>query len=159
MMIDAGEITPERRRAIPSATRSSAAWAASCRRRSPSGASSRCETGDAIVLSTDGFWAQIPPTPRQHAAQADAGRAHAGPPRRGAPPRARRIDNLSVVAMTWENQDDARVADTQSMETRIRHLVQHHAAARAPGTVDDVTEEDIERAISEIQDAIRKVPR
>ena len=28
-----------------------------------------------------------------------------------------------------------------------------------PGPVDDVTDEDIERAIAEIQDAIRKVPR
>jgi outer membrane receptor for ferrienterochelin and colicin len=31
--------------------------------------------------------------------------------------------------------------------------------SKAPATAEDVTDEDIERAIAEIQDAIRKVPR
>ena len=64
-------------------------------------------------------------------------------------------DNLTVVAMTWENQDDPRVADTASARRRgIRHLDQHHrnSTLRRPG--EDVTDDDIERAIAEIQNAI-----
>ncbi len=70
-------------------------------------------------------------------------------------------DNLSVVAMTWENQDDPSVADTQSMDDeQFAHLHQHHAAAgHRRARRDDVTDEDIERAIAEIQNAIKKVPR
>ena len=62
--------------------------------------------------------------------------------------------------MTWENQDDARVADTADARRRaVRHLDQHHAEARRPRRpADDVTEDDIERAIAEIQSAIKKVP-
>ena len=78
----------------------------------------RLETGDTVLLSTDGFWAQIPANIlAQHADQADGDGAHAGAarPRRSAAPQGE-SDNVSVVAMTWENQDDARVADTQTLD-------------------------------------------
>jgi hypothetical protein len=68
-------------------------------------------------------------------------------------------DNLSVVAMTWESQDDARVADTQSMDTEFTSSTNTTESLATREPVDDVTDEDIERAINEIQDAIRKVPR
>jgi hypothetical protein len=70
-------------------------------------------------------------------------------------------DNLSVVAMTWENQDDLRVADTQSLDDEqfatSTNTTQQLNADGVPA--DDVTDEDIERAIAEIQNAIKKVPR
>jgi hypothetical protein len=70
-------------------------------------------------------------------------------------------DNLSVVAMTWENQDDLRVADTQSLDDEqfatSTNTTQQLDADGVPS--DDVTDEDIERAIAEIQNAIKKVPR
>src|SRR5260221_364652 len=58
-------------------------------------------------------------------------------------------DNITVVAMTWENQDDARVADTASLDqeefaTSSNTTEQMDFA----GTTDDVTDEDIERAIN-----------
>jgi hypothetical protein len=60
--------------------------------------------------------------------------------------------------MTWESQEDARIADTQSMDTEFTSS-SNTEQLESKGPVDDVTDEDIERAFNEIQDAIRKVPR
>ena len=68
-------------------------------------------------------------------------------------------DNLSVVAMTWEAQDDPNAADTTSLDNEQFATSSNTEQLDAPDAADDVTEEDIERAIAEIQDAIRKVPR
>ena len=69
-------------------------------------------------------------------------------------------DNLTVVAMTWENQEDARFADTQNMEEDFASSSNTTEQLATPGAaIEDVTEDDIERAIAEIQNAIRKVPR
>jgi serine/threonine protein phosphatase PrpC len=116
--------------------------------------------GDTILLSTDGFWSQVPPPiiasllRKQDIVRLLPGlldEAHR---------RARgESDNLSVVAMTWEAQDDPRFADTEQMDdAQFRSSVATVELA-APGGVDDVTEDEIERAIAEIQSAIRKVPR
>jgi hypothetical protein len=71
-------------------------------------------------------------------------------------------DNLSVVAMTWENQDDPRLPDTQSMDDQqfatSTNTTEQLGGGGAPAG-EDVTDEDIERAIAEIQDAIKRVPR
>ena len=116
--------------------------------------------GDTIVLSTDGFWAQIQPAimgtmlKKQTIIELFPGlltEAH----RRA----AGESDNLSVVAMTWEAQDDPNAADTTQLEME-QFATATNTEALDPGKpADDVTEEDIERAIAEIQDAIRKVPR
>jgi serine/threonine protein phosphatase PrpC len=116
--------------------------------------------GDTIVLSTDGFWAQIQPAimgtmlKKQTIIELFPGlltEAH----RRA----AGESDNLSVVAMTWEAQDDPNAADTTQLEME-QFATATNTEALDPGKpADDVTEEDIERAIAEIQDAIKKVPR
>ena len=69
----------------------------------------------------------------------------------------RRCDNLSVVAMTWGEDEGAAAADDPRTVP---------AQGGAPTDVQDftatdpdflrMTDEDIERAIEEIQDAIRK---
>jgi hypothetical protein len=52
------------------------------------------------------------------------------------------------------------VADTQQMDEDFTSSSNTTEQLNAPGIVEeDVTEEEIERAITEIQDAIRKVPR
>ena len=116
--------------------------------------------GDTILLSTDGFWAQIPPAliggmlRKQSVVEIFPGllsEAH----RRA----SGESDNLSVVAMTWEAQDDPHVADTTSLDNEQFATSSNTEQLDAPDAADDVTEEDIERAIAEIQDAIRKVPR
>jgi len=116
--------------------------------------------GDTIVLSTDGFWAQIQPAimgtmlRKQTIIELFPGlltEAH----RRA----AGESDNLSVVAMTWEAQDDPNAADTTQLEMEQFATATNTEALDAVKPADDVTEEDIERAIAEIQDAIKKVPR
>jgi len=118
------------------------------------------ETGDTILLSTDGFWSQIPPPliasllRKQGVVDLLPGLLTEAHRRAGG-----QSDNLSVVAMTWEAQDDPTFADTQSMDgeqftTSSNTMELDHAIPQ-----EDVTDEEIEKAIAEIQDAIRKVPR
>jgi len=119
-------------------------------------------SGDTIILSTDGFWANIPATlmapmlRKQTVVELMPGMMDEAHRRANG-----ESDNISVVAMTWENQDDAKVADTQMLGeeqfTSSTNTTQTLDDGKPPA--DDVTEEDIERAIAEIQDAIRKVPR
>jgi PPM family protein phosphatase len=118
------------------------------------------QTGDTIVLSSDGFWSQIPPPlvgsmlRKQSVVDlfpgllTEAQRRAAG-----------ESDNLSVVAMTWEAQDDPRASDTTSLSQEQFATSTNTEQLDAGRPPDDVTEEDIERAIAEIQNAIRKVPR
>ena len=118
------------------------------------------QTGDTIVLSTDGFWAQIPPPligtmlRRQGVMDIFPGLLTEAHRRAGG-----ESDNLSVVAMTWETQDDPAAADTQALEVEQFATSTNTEQLDMGRPLDDVTEEDIERAIAEIQDAIRKVPR
>jgi PPM family protein phosphatase len=119
-------------------------------------------SGDTIILSTDGFWANIPAAlmapmlRKQTVVELMPGMMDEAHRRANG-----ESDNISVVAMTWENQDDAKVADTQMLGeeqfTSSTNTTQTLDDGKPPA--DDVTEEDIERAIAEIQDAIRKVPR
>jgi serine/threonine protein phosphatase PrpC len=160
MMIDAGEITPEMAARHPERNKIFSCLGGVV---PPQIASSRelpLETGDTILISTDGFWAQIPGNilgnmlRKQSLVDLLPGlltEAHR---------RAKgESDNLSVVAMTWESQDDARVEDTQSMDTEFTSSTNTTESLDTKEVVDDVTDEDIERAINEIQNAIRKVPR
>lgn len=161
MMIDSGEITPEMAARHPERNKIFSCLGGVVPPQISTSREFPLETGDCIILSTDGFWAQIAPgiigrmLARQALVELMPGlmsEAHR---------RARgESDNLSVVAMTWENQDDLRVADTTQMEEDFASSSNTTQQLDAPGDVEvDVTEEDIERAISEIQDAIRKVPR
>lgn len=118
------------------------------------------EVGDTIVLSTDGFWSQIPASMiatllrKQDVVGLLPGlltEAH----RRA----AGESDNLSVVAMTWEAQDDARFADTQSLDGEQFTTSSNTMELDRPHAHEDVTEEEIEKAIAEIQNAIKRVPR
>jgi PPM family protein phosphatase len=118
------------------------------------------QTGDTIILSTDGFWSQIPAAliatllKKQDIVGLLPGllteaqkRAQGG------------SDNLSVVAMTWEAQDDPGHADTEQMETEQFTTSSNTMETGRHIPTEDVTDEEIEKAIAEIQDAIKKVPR
>jgi serine/threonine protein phosphatase PrpC len=119
------------------------------------------EVGDTIMLSTDGFWSQIPAsilgTMLRKQGLVDLMPGLIGEAHR----RARgESDNVTVVAMTWENQEDPNIADTQSLDDEQFASSSNTTQQLGPaGPVEDVTDEDIERAIEEIQNAIRKVPR
>jgi len=159
MMIDAGEITAEMAARHPERNKIFSCLGGVVPPQIASGREFPLETGDTILLSTDGFWAQIPGNilgnmlRKQSLVDLLPGlltEAHR---------RAKgESDNLSVVAMTWESQEDAHVADTQSMDTEFTSST-NTESLESKEVDDDVTDEDIERAINEIQDAIRKVPR
>ena len=120
----------------------------------------RLQTGDTILLSTDGFWSQIPPAliatllRKQDIMGLLPGlltEAHK---------RAKgESDNLSIVAMTWEAQDDPRHADTEQMDNEQFTTSSNTQDLDRPVAGEDVTDEEIEKAIAEIQNAIKKVPR
>ena len=120
----------------------------------------RLEVGDTILLSTDGFWAQIPTNSLAQMLTKQAVTSLLPGLLTEAHRRAQgESDNITVVAMTWENQDDDRVADTQTLDEE--EFATSNTTQPLPGRepTDDVTDDDIERAIAEIQSAIKKVPR
>jgi serine/threonine protein phosphatase PrpC len=121
----------------------------------------RMEVGDTVMLSTDGFWAQIPASiVAQMLAKQTVSALFPGLLAEAHRRAAGESDNITVVAMTWEKQDDPRVSDTQMLDEQefstSTNTTQPLDGARPN---DDVTEDDIERAIAEIQNAIKKVPR
>ncbi|HEX4332206.1 MAG TPA: protein phosphatase 2C domain-containing protein [Usitatibacter sp.] len=161
MMIDAGEITPEAAARHPERNKIFSCLGGVVPPQIASGREFPLVTGDTVMLSTDGFWGQIPGNilggviQKQPVVEVMPGLLEE------AQRRARgESDNLSVVAMTWESQDDAGVADTQQLGVGFTTSSNTTEQLEGKGGADaDVTEEDIERAINEIQDAIRRVPR
>ena len=161
MLIDSGELTPEAAARHPERNKIFSCLGGVVPPQISTGREFPLETGDTLVLSTDGFWAQIPGSilgsvlMKQPVVEVMPGLLEE------AQRRARgESDNLSVVAMTWESQDDAGVADTQQLEVGFTTSSNTTEQLEGKGDADaDVTEEDIERAINEIQDAIRRVPR
>jgi PPM family protein phosphatase len=160
-MIDAGEITAEAATRHPDRNKIFSCLGGVVPPMIDAGRDLALETGDTILLSTDGFWAHIPASiiasmlRKQTVVEllpgllAEAKRRASG-----------ESDNLSLVAMTWENQDDPSVADTQSLDDeQFATSTNTTEQLGAGAATDDVTDEDIERAIAEIQSAIRKVPR
>lgn len=118
------------------------------------------QTGDTILLSSDGFWSQIPAAliasllRKQDVVGLLPGLLTEAHKRA-----AGESDNLSVVAMTWEAQDDPRHADTELMDSEQFTTSSNTMELDRPVATDDVTDEEIEKAIAEIQTAIKKVPR
>ena len=164
-MIDAGTLTPEAATRHPDRNKIFSCLGGVVPPHIDMGRQFRLEVGDTILLSTDGFWAQIPPallgsmlrkqpiTMLLPGLMDEAQRRAQG-----------ESDNVSVVAMTWENQEDDSVADTGSLEeeqfaTSTSTNTTQQLDRGGSTTLDDVTDDDIERAIAEIQSAIRKVPR
>jgi serine/threonine protein phosphatase PrpC len=161
-LIDSGELTPEQAARHPDRNKIFSCLGGVVPPQISQGRELRLEVGDTILLSTDGFWAQIPApligsmlrkqdiTALLPALLGEAQRRASG-----------ESDNLSVVAMTWESQEDPAGVDTQSLETEeFTSSTNTTESLDTPQTaLDDVTDDDIERAIAEIQNAIKKVPR
>jgi len=161
-MIDAGAITAEAAARHPDRNKIFSCLGGVVPPVIDTGQNVQLEIGDTLMLSTDGFWSQIPAsilgTMLKKGTVMDLMPGLLVEAQRRAQGES---DNLSVVAMTWENQDDLRVADTQSLDDEqfatSTNTTQQLNADGLPS--DDVTDEDIERAIAEIQNAIKKVPR
>jgi serine/threonine protein phosphatase PrpC len=161
-MIDSGQITAEQAAKHPDRNKIFSCLGGVVPPHIDVGREAKLETGDTIMLSTDGFWAQIPPnilgsmltkqtvTALMPGLLVEAQRRAQG-----------ESDNVTVVAMTWENQEDPHVADTASLDDEeFATSTNTTENLNIPGgPVEDVTDDDIERAIAEIQNAIKKVPR
>jgi serine/threonine protein phosphatase PrpC len=160
-MIDAGEITAEAATRHPDRNKIYSCLGGVVPPMIDTGRDFALEVGDTIMLSTDGFWAQIPAVLLGNMLRKQTVVAVMPGLLAEAERRAQgESDNLTVVAMTWENQDDPNVADTESMD--YEQFATSTNTTQQLGTdvpADDVTDEDIERAIAEIQNAIKKVPR
>ncbi len=125
------------------------------------------ETGDVLVLCTDGIWSVLPAdilaVSLKTADPADAvpillGQAEA----RGGP----HADNLSMIAVRWgDTYGDDRGSGSGrgliSTRTMPRDTVTKRIDefGRQPGGKTDLTEEEIELAIEEIRSAIQKYSR
>ncbi len=115
---------------------------------------------DTFLLSSDGFWAQVEV---EEIIQACAGRTimEAMPElmllaaeRGGAT-----ADNTTVIAMTWEQRDPTTFTSTISTATMPPGSVSSQLSVSLGdrrGGVEDVSDEEIEKAIAEIQDAIKR---
>ena len=161
-MIEAGQLTAEQAARHPDRNKIFSCLGGVVPPQIDLGRELRLEAGDTVLLSTDGFWAQIPAsivgtmllkqsvTSLMPGLLAEAERRAQG-----------ESDNVSVVAMTWENQEDDNVSDTRVLDNEefatSTNTTQPLDSRGLPP--DEVTDDDIERAIAEIQNAIRKVPR
>jgi serine/threonine protein phosphatase PrpC len=160
-LIDSGEITAEAAARHPDRNKVFSCLGGVVPPMIDTGRDVALEVGDTVLISTDGFWSQIPGNILSSMLRKQAVVDLLPGLLTEAQRRANgESDNLSVVAMTWENQDDPRLPDTLSMEEDFAtstNTTQQLDVAGAP--IEDVTDEDIERAIAEIQNAIKKVPR
>jgi serine/threonine protein phosphatase PrpC len=120
------------------------------------------EVGDTLLLSTDGFWAQVPSASIATRLQGENILKLMPVLLQEAEDRAgSEADNLSVVAVTWERQDEDEITtqtgtSTVPMEGFRTHTNMGQGDSAPPEVVSD---EEIERAIAEIQDAIKKVSK
>ena len=158
-MIDAGSLTPEAAAVHPDRNKIYSCLGGVVPPLIGVGKELELKTGDTIVISTDGFWAQIPASliasllRKQDIVGLLPGLITEAYRRAGGD-----SDNISVVGMTWESQEDDNSADTEIMDTQFT-TSSNTMELGTPTVTDDVTEEDIEKAIAEIQDAIKKAPR
>jgi PPM family protein phosphatase len=117
--------------------------------------------GDTIMLSTDGFWAPL--NVNMIAAQLERQDILMLVPQLMA--EAMQItgaesDNLSAISFTWERQDEDNPASTITMTSPSRGFTtQFNTTQLVSAAKDDISDADIEKAIAEIQNAIKKVSK
>ena len=113
--------------------------------------------GDTFVLSSDGFWGELGVDEISHAClgrtvmEAMHGLIKQAASRGGAT-----ADNVSVVAMAWEQREGSTSISTISTATMPLGSFSTQMGASVEDHREDVTDVEIEQAISEIQDAIKR---
>lgn len=117
--------------------------------------------GDILLLCTDGVWG---PLTRE---QLIGGLSH-GPLSLTVPQLMDRAetaggtycDNLSLIAMSWEEADAPEVVSTQTLALdHFTTQMEGFGKSRLPPGAANLSDEEIERAISEINSAIKKFSR
>ena len=121
--------------------------------------------GDTIMLSSDGFWAHLPEEElggaiaKQSIVDCLPSLMQVAEKRGG-----KKADNLTVVAMTWENEsateaDNGKKIITDGMAHNIFTTEMGASLNDKQSQYDDVTEDEIDKAIAEIQSTIKKFSR
>ena len=121
------------------------------------------KVGDSLLLSTDGFWGPLD-------ADAIASRLQHEAILTLVPTlleEAEKIagaesDNLSVIGLTWERQEEEEpISSTITMTMPMEGFTTSsmNSAQEMSAFKDDISDEEIQRAISEIQEAIKKAPK
>ncbi len=125
----------------------------------------RIQVADTIILSTDGFWAHAPDEEigaaimKHSIVDALPGLMRQAETRGG-----KKADNLTVVAMTWENAvateaDNGKKITTDTLPNGFFTTEIGASLNDKQSSYEDVTEEEIDRAIAEIQSTIKKFSR
>jgi PPM family protein phosphatase len=120
------------------------------------------KVGDTILMSTDGFWGPLSADfiaaklQREDIVSLMPKLMEEAERKAGVD-----SDNLSVIGLTWEHQDDeeppSTVTITEPIEgftTSSLNTTQNFSAAK-----DEISDEEIQKAIDEIQNAIKKVSK
>ena len=120
------------------------------------------KVGDTILLSTDGFWGPL---------SADAVAARIGqeslleatPTLMNEAQRkaGAESDNLSVIGLSWEIQEDEEPDGTVTVTEPMQGFTTSsmNATTQMSAHKDEISDADIQRAIAEIQSAIKKVSK
>ena len=120
------------------------------------------KVGDTILLSTDGFWAQVSgefiaaKLAREGLLDLVPKLMEEAERKAGA-----ESDNLSVIGLTWEHQEDdeppATVTVTEPIEGFTTSTL--NSTQQMSSLKDEISDADIQKAIDEIQSAIKKVTK
>jgi PPM family protein phosphatase len=117
--------------------------------------------GDALLLSSDGFWAQIPRSEIEQVlsvapvTQTLPGLMRAALQRGGA-----ESDNLSVVGVTWgSEQDNVTGGSISTRAMSADHVTEFNSPFSDPHSGEDGREDDIERTVAEIRNTVKQYMR
>jgi serine/threonine protein phosphatase PrpC len=116
--------------------------------------------GDTLLMSTDGFWGPLDPgfvaskVSRVNLITILPVLMQGAVRKAGAD-----ADNLSVIGLTWEQQDDEEPPSTITITEPQRGITttSMNTTGTFDGFKDEISDDDIQKAIDEIQTAIKKV--
>lgn len=160
-MIDRGEITEAEAEVHPERNRLYNCLGSMLIPEISLGGKTPIQVNDVVLLNTDGMWGALPPHellqgmtkyPLQYGVPQLMDRAEmlagAG------------CDNLSAVALTWLEDDQTTALDSVTTHTlplnQVNSQINEVDLRRIPKEDRDITEDEIENAINEIQEALKK---
>lgn len=160
-MIDRGEITEAEAEVHPERNRLYNCLGSMLIPEISLGGKTPIQVNDVVLLNTDGMWGALPPFellqgmtkyPLQYGVPQLMDRAEmlagAG------------CDNLSAVALTWLEDDQTTALDSVTTHTlplnQVNSQINEVDLRRIPKEDRDITEDEIENAINEIQEALKK---